>query len=289
LTSHLIPFLASVAVGAAVFSSPLLELAEMSRHSELYSHMLFIPVISLYLFVIDRKSLIETAGYALMPGLAVMLAGAALYGSARFFREPLGTNDFLSVAMAGFLLWVIGAYICCWGIGAFKKALFPLLFLAFMVPVPTALMEWVISFLQHRSADAVQLVFDTIRFPYLREGVTFEVQGGFAISVAKECSGIRSSLALLITVVLAGKMFLRSGWRRLVLALCVIPITIFKNALRITSLTLLASKVDMSWLTNSWLHKSGGIVYFAIALCILTPILWGLRKSEPESMMASER
>ncbi|WP_373498965.1 exosortase/archaeosortase family protein [Desulfococcus sp.] len=284
MKKHLVPFLAAVAIGIAIFALPLLTLAEMSRHSELYSHMLFIPIISLYLFVMDRKTLFETAEYAVIPGLAVMVAGLASYGCALFFREPLGTNDYLSAAMAGFLLWVIGSYICFWGSEAFKKAMFPLFFLAFMVPVPTVLMEWVISFLQHRSADAVQLVFDAIRFPYLREGVTFEVQGGFAISVAKECSGIRSSLALLITVVLAGKMFLRSGWRRLVLALCIIPLTIFKNALRITSLTLLASKVDMSWLTNSWLHKSGGIVYFSIALCILIPILWGLRKTEPSSM-----
>lgn len=273
-----------MALGAAVFSSPLLALAELSHDNELYSHIFFIPIISLYLFVIDRKTLVESVEYAVMPGLAVMLAGLVSYGCALFFRGSLGVNDYLSAAMAGFLMWVIGAYICCWGGAAFKKALFPLFFLAFMVPVPAVLMDGLISFLQHGSADAVQWTFDLIGFPYLREGVTFEVQGGFAISVAKECSGIRSSLALLITVVLAGKMFLRSGWRRLILAIFVVPVTIFKNALRITSLTLLASKLDMSWLTNSWLHNSGGIVFFSITICILIPVLWGLRKTEPQGM-----
>jgi len=284
LKRNLFLFPAAVVAGVLIFFPPLMALAELSRHSELYSHVFFVPVVSLYLFVVDRETLFETIGYDLKPGVMVMLAGIICYGCALFFREPLGTNDYLSIAVTGFLMWIVGAYICFWGIRAFKKALFPLFFLAFMIPLPTFLIERVISFLQHRSADAVQIVFNVIGFPYVREGLTFEVQGGFAISVAKECSGIRSSLALLITVVLAGFMFLRSNRRRLALALCIIPITIFKNALRITSLTLLASKVDMSWLTNSWLHKSGGIVYFSIALCILVPILWALRKTETPRM-----
>ena len=285
MKKHLVPFAAAVILGIIIFSSPLLVLVEWSLRSELYSHVLFIPVISIYLFVAERESLFEAAEYAVMSGTALVLLGLACYGCALFFRESLGTNDYLSVCIAGFVLWIVGAYIAWWGVGAFNKARFTLFFLAFMIPVPTFLMEGLITFLQHGSADAVQIVFDAIGFSCLRDGVTFEVPGGLAISVANGCSGIRSSLALLITVVLAGKMFLRSGWRRLVLALCIIPITIFKNALRITTLTLLASKVDISWLTNSWLHKSGGIVYFAIALCILTPILWGLRKTEPASMV----
>jgi hypothetical protein len=62
--------------------------------------------------------------------------------------------------------------------------------------------------------------------------------------------------------------------------LAIIPITIFKNALRITALTLMASYVDPSWLTDSWLHRAGGKPFFFIALLLWAPILWLLWRSE---------
>jgi exosortase len=100
------------------------------------------------------------------------------------------------------------------------------------------------------------------------------------IQVAEQCSGIRSSLALIVATTAAGYVFLESGWRRLLLVLAIIPITIFKNALRITTLTLLAAYVDVSWLTDSWLHKAGGKPFFFIALLLWSPILWVLWRSE---------
>jgi exosortase/archaeosortase family protein len=64
---------------------------------------------------------------------------------------------------------------------------------------------------------------------------------GVTIEVAKECSGIRSSLAMIITSVVAGYPILPPpGWRRIVLCLAVVPIPMFKNAIRISTITLLA-------------------------------------------------
>ena len=74
----------------------------------------------------------------------------------------------------------------------------------------------------------------------------------------KQCSSIRSSLAMLITSVVAGYLTLPSGWRRVVLIPAVVPITIFKNAVRITTITLLSIYVDGKFLTDSWLHHSRG-------------------------------
>ena len=111
--------------------------------------------------------------------------------------------------------------------------------------------------------------------------MTFQLPG-IAIEVAKECSGIRSSLALFITSLLAGHMFLKTTWRKVVLVLVIIPLTIFKNAVRITTLSLLAVYVDKSWLTDSWLHKGGGIVFFVLALVFFAPVLWALARSESD-------
>jgi exosortase/archaeosortase family protein len=109
--------------------------------------------------------------------------------------------------------------------------------------------------------------------------MAFELPG-VAIEVAKECSGIRSTLALLITSIMAGYLFLESGWNRIILVLSIFPLTILKNAFRIITLSLLAVYMDKSWLTGSFLHQSGGIFFFLLALAILFPVFLLLRKTE---------
>jgi exosortase/archaeosortase family protein len=101
-----------------------------------------------------------------------------------------------------------------------------------------------------------------------------------SIQVAKECSGIRSSLGLFITGILAGHLFLKTGWKKFVLVLFVFPITVLKNGIRIVTLSSLAIYVDEKFITQSFLHKSGGFIFYIPALFLLGLILWWLRKTE---------
>jgi len=99
------------------------------------------------------------------------------------------------------------------------------------------------------------------------------------------CKGVQRnsfSLALVITSVIAGYLFLETGWKRVILVLSIFPVMIIKNAVRITTLSLLAVYVDESWLTDSFLHHSGGIFFFLLALVILAPVLLFLKKTEKD-------
>jgi exosortase/archaeosortase family protein len=97
---------------------------------------------------------------------------------------------------------------------------------------------------------------------------------GRGVGAAKQCSGIRSSLALLITAILAGHMFLETGWKKVVLAVAIVPITMFKNGIRILILTLMGTYWDPRWLTESSLHRDRGILFFILALVLMAPILY---------------
>ena len=99
------------------------------------------------------------------------------------------------------------------------------------------------------------------------------------IEVAKECSSIRSSIALLITCLLAAHLYLRTTWKMLVFAVLGVAVSVLKNGIRIAALTLLSIYVDPGFLTGR-LHHQGGFVFFLIALGILFPILLWLQKSE---------
>jgi exosortase/archaeosortase family protein len=101
-----------------------------------------------------------------------------------------------------------------------------------------------------------------------------------SIEVAKECSGIRSSLGLFITSILGCHLFLRTRWKKFILLLSVFPITVLKNGIRIVTLSSLAIYVDEKFITQSFLHRSGGFIFYIPALFLLGLILWWLRKSE---------
>lgn len=58
-----------------------------------------------------------------------------------------------------------------------------------------------------------------------------------------------------------------------------IPLAIFKNAVRIVTLSSLGVYVDRSFLYGK-LHHEGGLLFAIIALAIFVPLLFALQKSE---------
>lgn len=275
-----------IVLAILVYLKPLVELGRLSFKSELYSHVVLIPIISIFFVIMERDRIFSKHERSFALCATLFTTGLVLYLFAYLFKGNLSQNDRLTLCLTGFVLSVIGGFVGFFGIGAAKGACFPLLFLFFLIPIPQFLLDRVITFLQVGSAHAVQRAFDVVDLPYIRDGMVFEVPG-LAVEVAKECSGIRSSLALIITSTLAGHIFLRKGWSILILILSVIPIAIIKNVFRITTITLLSVYVDKSWITDSWLHSSGGIVFFLLAICLLTPELVLLYHFEKKKVAAS--
>ncbi len=214
-----------------------------------------------------------------MVGISLSLAGALFYFIGWGVGAGLNQNDSTAIVALAVVVFLNGGFILSYGLPAFKAALFPLLFLVFMIPIPSALMDGFIYFLQVGSTEFTNLLFKVTGVPFLREGFVFHLPG-MSIEVAKECSGIRSSLALLITAILAGHLFLETGWKKAILAVAIVPITMFKNGIRILILTLMGTYWDPRWLTQSSLHRDGGILFFILALVLMAPILYWLKKSE---------
>jgi exosortase len=287
LRSHLC-FTGLLLLGAVVYFSPISALAKLVFENETYSHMPLIPLVSLFLLVIQRKIVFAEAARKPAAGLAVGAGGLVLYGLATLLRGHLSSqafrnqdvpNDYLALCMAGAVAWVIGSFIAVYGLRAFKKARFALLFLIFTIPIPVFLMNGIVTSLQFASAEAADIVFRLTGAPYHRSGLVFEFPN-VAVLVAEQCSGIRSSLSLFILSIITGYLFLRTFSRRVILALAIFPITVVKNAFRIVTITLLANYVDMRFLTNHWIHSSGGIPFFAVAMGMFIPLVWLLRRTE---------
>jgi exosortase/archaeosortase family protein len=74
-------------------------------------------------------------------------------------------------------------------------------------------------------------------------------------------------------------LFLRSNWRKALLVLACIPLSVLKNAIRILVIAELGTRVNPSFLHGN-LHRQGGIIFLGLAVLILLVLLWILRKSE---------
>jgi len=267
-------------VTVSALAMPPLALLGISFRSDYYSHIPLIPLVSAYLLYQQRKTVFDGTEYEPRWGCSVAAAGLILY-AAGMWSPGFNQHDASSLMVFSSLLFLFGSFVLCYGIRAFKQSAFPFLFLLFMVPIPSALMERIIYFLQAGSAEVTDMIFKATDIPYVREGLVFHLPR-FSIEIARECSGIRSSLALVITAVLAAHFFLRGYWQKAVLAVSLLPIVLVKNGIRISVLTFLGTYVDQRILIDGFLHKSGGIFFFIPALALMGIVLWLLRRVNTE-------
>jgi exosortase len=262
-----------------MFYTPMKDLVTMSLQNETYSHIILIPFISGYFMYLRRKAIFSDTDYAYPTGIILILIGTILYLISKTNGINLDQNDYLSLTILSAVIFWIGGFVLFFGIRAFRIGTFPLFFLIFMIPIPSLILEKIIFLLQIGSTEAAYGFFKLTGISFLREGFVFNLPG-FSVEVAKQCSGIHSSIALFIMGVILSNVFLKTYWRRIILILFIFPLVIIKNGIRIVTLSTLALYVDQSFINNNLLHRKGGIVFFLIALIFLMSILWILRKSE---------
>jgi exosortase len=259
--------LCSVAISWKAFHS----LLQYSLGNDDASHILLIPLVSGWLLYLDRQKICKSTSSDLSVSAIFLLPGIACV------LWSLHSASESQCALGLVLLWISG-FALFFGRSALKAAHFPLLFLLLFIPLPEFFLNKIVYFLQRGSAEISALLFSLTGLPVLREGFVFRLPR-FSIEVARECSGIRSSIALLVLAILVGHFFLRKLWKQTVFVLAGIVVMIVKNGIRIVTLTLLANYVDPGFLFGS-LHRQGGVVFFMIGLLLLVPVFWLLQRNE---------
>lgn len=275
-------FLLASAVLLLGFSFPLYQVMVFALNSAFYSYIVIVPFISGYLAWIERARYFPS-GTPLHPGWAAALwaggggflgwAGLLLSGGA---KPPLA--DLLALSMYSLVLLIAGSAGYFLGRRTLRLLAFPLGFLIFLAPFPVALETGLETVLQHGSAAVAEAFFDVAQMPVMRQG-TFMQLPGFAMQVAPECSGIRSTLALFLTSLVAGQLFLRSPWKRALLALVVIPLAFLRNGFRVFVIGQLCVQISPDMI-HSWIHRQGGPFFFALSLIPFSLILFFLYQSE---------
>ena len=269
-------FLVVLLASCIMFAPPLVELYSLAQRQEHYSHIMLIPWISLYVFYLERKAILASTEWNPWMGALLMCVSALSYWTANLV---ILEEDYLSSSILSFVVMCWGMFFFFFGSKMCRRVSFGLLFLLFIVPFPSRLLDAIVRFLQYSSADVTERLFAILGTPVLRDGFLF-IMSNFAIHVAEECSGIRSALSLFFTSLVAGHFFLRTLWGKMGIVAIVVPLAITKNALRIVALALLANYVDPAYITNSIWHRSGGVPLFLFSLLLLFILIWFVRRLE---------
>lgn len=274
--------LAAVGVVTLVVAGPWITLLKAMSGSALHGYAGAIPAICLWLLWQRRDAY---AGFQPAParGLAAAfgllavasIAGGVLARNAGVVTAPV---SFLSTQILGWVFAVWAAVMAFLGRDAVRRYPFPYLFLLFSVPLPVPVVDAIEVFLQYGSTWAVENALRLLNVTYTRDAHSFWVPG-LRFEIATECSGIRSTLVLLIVSILGAHLLLRSPWRQGVIGAVVLPLGIARNAFRICTLALLTIHVDPR-VIHSPLHHKGGPLFFAISLIPLLALFVWFRRAE---------
>ena len=276
-------FASLIVLAVAIFFRPLALVIGSSFSVDQYSQILVVPPISVALIYLEWNTIFAKVAFSKLGG-AVFAVFAVTFVCITFLARGIDASTYISLSILLFSGCSIAAFLCSYGSAAFRSALFPVCFLVFMTPLPDALRERVIVFLQYGSALVTDWFFTVANIPFSRDGVIIMLPT-VTIEIAQECSGIRSSLILVIAGLVLGHLFLRKTWSKAALVILLVPLTIAKNGLRIFTLSTLGMYVDPSFLSGR-LHHRGGIVFFIVSFIGLWAMIWILQKFEGKSVAA---
>ena len=190
----------------------------------------------------------------------------------------MGREEAVTWTMLAFFSCLAGVLALVFGKRFLRGNLFAMGFLLCAVPLPLFVRTWIEGRLQYGSAAMAYAMFNACGT--LAEWHKLDIDlSTITLTIAPECSGIHSSLVLLVTALLAGHLFLRSPVHRLVLALAIIPLAVVRNGFRIFTIGELCVHLGPQMIDH-WIHHRGGPVFFSLALVPFLLLLYVLVRLE---------
>ncbi|WP_085315227.1 exosortase B [Derxia lacustris] len=197
----------------------------------------------------------------LLGGGLLLLVGLGFY--------IVGRAQALLMLEVGSLLPVLaGIGLACIGPRFVRRLWFPLVFLLFVIPLPTALVDAITQPLKTGVSTLAEQLLWWAGYPVARQGVILSI-GPFQLLVADACAGLNS----LFTLEAVGVFYLNvvrhpSVLRNVGLAVLIVPVSFISNTLRVVTLALVTYHFGDA-AGQGFVHYFAGILLFVIALLVL--------------------
>jgi exosortase D (VPLPA-CTERM-specific) len=271
---------AALGAAALYFHSGLASLGAAWATPE-YSHGPVVPLVSLFLFLREMRDVPPTAAPVTdrWPGLALMFVALAV----GFVGNATRIDD---ITTYGFVLWVGGLVLVCFG---FRRGLafWPsVLHLIFMLPLPQFVYWQVSVALQLISSQLGVAMIRLADMPVFLDGNIIDL-GIYKLQVAEACSGLSYLFPMLSFSYTFAVLYRGPVWHKLTLLAMAVPITVAMNSFRIGVIGIMVRTHGIEY-AEGFLHFFEGWVIFVSCMAILIALAWTLQRLVPRPLPLRE-
>jgi exosortase D (VPLPA-CTERM-specific) len=239
-----------------------------------YSHGPLLPLIAVFL-VWQQKDILQRLEFrgSWWGPLAVAVAGAM------FIVGGLGATAQLQ--QYGLVVALLGVTLSLTGGRAFSLMVVPLLILVLMIPLP--------MFMLNNLSAELQLISSALGVAFIRAaGITVFREGniidlaGYELQVVEACGGLRYLFPLMVLAFLIAFFYKGALWKRVVIVVASVPITVAMNSLRIGTIGVLVKHWGAG-MADGFLHKFQGWMVFMLSTMLLLGLGAVLNRVGPEA------
>jgi len=225
-----------------------------------YSHCLLIPPVAAFLVWQQKDRLERVAFLGSWWGVALLLFGATL-----LVVGQLGTV--YTLVQYAYLITLYGLVLSFLGWPAFRIIAIPLLILWLMIPLPAFFFFNLSADLQLLSSELGVFVIRLFGISVYLEGNVIDL-GGYKLQVAEACSGLRYLFPLMTLGFLMAYFYKGALWKRIVLFLSSVPITVIMNSIRVGVIGVTVDRWG-SAMAEGFLHEFQGWMVFMISAVLM--------------------
>lgn len=263
---QLLLFWAPIVIAFIALYSPIYyELANTLWATDEQGHGPLILLISLFL-IWQKRELFTSEKYS--ASQSSITWGYGLLGSAITVYVLGVLLDIIAFKLGSQILVLSAIILITKGSGVFKKLLFPILFLIFMLPLPGTVVDALTLPMKIAVSNVSEWVLYQFDYPIAREGVILQI-GYYKLLVADACAGLHTVFTLEAMGLLYLHLIQRdSFFRNVTLAILIIPISFIANTTRVIILVLITYYYGDE-MGQGFIHDFAGFVLFGVALVLI--------------------
>lgn len=259
----------SVVLLYLIFDDSLARLVGLWETQPEYSFGYLIPFISAFL-VWQRKNELERLNFqGSWWGPAMVILGLALWALGR-----LSTLD--TLAHYAFVLVLTGIAASYMGRAGVRLIWVALVILLFMVPLPNYLLRELSGALQLISSKLGVAIIRGFGITVFLEGNVIDL-GSMKLQVVEACDGLRYLFPLMTLGFIVAYFYRAPLWKRALVFLSTIPISVCMNSLRIGIIGVTVDRWGRA-MAEGFLHDMEGWVVFMLCTALLVGEVWLLSR-----------
>jgi exosortase D (VPLPA-CTERM-specific) len=250
----------ALALATLAFWGGINELIVRWDKQEEYSHGYLLPFIALY-FIWQKKNIIVQSEFS--PswwGLGLILVALLIFVVGEISALFILNQYALILVLFGLALAIMGWPAC-------KPVLVPIALLVFAIPLPYFLEASLSANLQLLSSKLGVSFIRWCQIPVYLEGNVIDL-GDFKLQVVEACSGLRYLFPLLSLGFICAYLYDAVFWKRALIVLSTVPITILMNSFRIGMIGVLVDNWGIA-MAEGFLHDFEGWIVFMACFGVL--------------------